>query len=101
MKLKKGDNVVVIYGKDAGKSGEVKQVLPRENKVVVTGVNVAKRHAARRNEKDTGGIKSIEMPIAASSVMLLHKGKPTRVGFRVVDGKKVRFAKRSGELIDR
>jgi large subunit ribosomal protein L24 len=99
MKLKKGDNVVVIYGKDAGKSGEVKQVLPRDNKVVVTGVNVAKRHAARRSEKDAGGIKSIEMPISASSVMLLHKGKPTRVGYKVKDGKKVRIARTTGDEI--
>ena len=100
MKLRKGDNVRVISGKDRGKEGEVKKVLPSENKVIVEGVNIAKRHTIRRNEKQQSEIKEIEMPIAASNVMLVHKGKVTRVGFKVnPDGTKVRIAKSTGEEI--
>jgi large subunit ribosomal protein L24 len=82
MKLRKGDTVVVIHGKDKGKEGEIKQVMPDANKVVVIGVNVAKRHTIRRNEKQQSEIKEIEMPIAASNVMLVHKGKVTRMALR-------------------
>jgi large subunit ribosomal protein L24 len=100
MKLRKGDNVRVIAGKDRGKEGEVKRVLPAANKVVVEGVNIASRHTARRNEKQQSEIKKVEMPIAASNVMLIHKGKVTRVGFKVdAKGNKVRVARSTGDEI--
>ncbi len=101
MKLRKGDNVRVISGKDRGKEGQVKRVLPDQNKVVVEGVNVAKRHlAARGQTANTGGIVDKVMPVDASNVMLVHKGKPTRVGFKVKgDGTKVRVAKSTGDEI--
>jgi len=100
MKLRKGDNVRVISGKDRGKEGEIKKVLPAANKVIVEGVNIASRHTVRRNEKQQSEIKKIEMPISASNVMLIHKGKVTRVGHKV-DGKgnKVRIARSTGDEI--
>ena len=100
MKLRKGDTVRVIHGKDRGKEGEIKQVLPAANKVVVVGVNIAKRHTIRRNEKEQSDIKLIEKPIAASNVMLVHKDKVTRVGFKVdAKGNKVRVSRRTGDEI--
>ena len=100
MKLRKGDNVRVISGKDRGKEGEVKRVLPESNKVVVEGVNIASRHTARRNEKQASEIKKIEMPISASNVMLIHKGKVTRIGFKIdAKGNKVRIARSTGDEI--
>jgi large subunit ribosomal protein L24 len=100
MKLKKGDTVVVITGKDKGTEGEVIQVLPKTNQVIVSGVNIAKRHQKARSARDTAGIIEKDMPMDASNVMLVHKGKPTRVGYRVnADGTKVRIAKRTGEVI--
>lgn len=100
MKLRKGDTVRVIHGKDRGKEGEIKQVLPAANKVVVVGVNIAKRHTIRRNEKEQSDIKLIEKPIAASNVMLVHKGEVTRVGFKVdAKGNKVRVSRRTGDEI--
>ena len=100
MKLKKGDTVVVITGKDKGAQGEVLQVLPAENKVVVSGVNIAKKHQKARRVNEPGGIIDRDMPMDASNVMLVHKGKPTRVGYRLnADGTKVRVAKRTGEVI--
>jgi len=100
MKLKKGDTVVVIAGKDKGKEGEIAQVLPSTNQLVVTGVNTAKKHQKARRANEQGGIIDRDMPIHASNVMLVHKGKPTRVGYRLNDdGSKVRIAKRTGEVI--
>jgi large subunit ribosomal protein L24 len=100
MKLKKGDTVVVIAGKDRGKEGEVVQVLPSDNKVIVNGVNTAKKHQKPRRANEPGGIIDRDMPVDASNVMLVHKGKPTRVGYRInTDGTKVRVAKRTGEVI--
>ena len=100
MKLRKGDNVRVISGKDRGKEGQIKKVLPDQNKVVVEGVNIASRHTIRRNEKQQSEIKKIEMPISASNVMLVHKGKVTRVGQKVdAKGNKVRIARRTGDEI--
>ena len=100
MKLKKGDTVVVITGKDKGTEGVVIQVLPKTNQVIVSGVNIAKRHQKARSARDTAGIIEKDMPMDASNVMLVHKGKPTRVGYRVnADGTKVRIAKRTGEVI--
>ena len=100
MKLKKGDTVVVIAGKDKGKEGEVAQVLPTENKVIVSGVNTAKKHQKPRAANQQGGIIDRDMPIDASNVMLVHRGTPTRVGYRIdANGNKVRVAKRTGEVI--
>jgi large subunit ribosomal protein L24 len=100
MKLKKGDTVVVIAGKDKGKEGEIAQVLPSTNQLIVTGVNTAKKHQKARRANEQGGIIDRDMPIHASNVMLVHKGKPTRVGYRLNDdGSKVRVAKRTGEVI--
>jgi|HigsolmetaAR202D_1030399.scaffolds.fasta_scaffold14717_3 large subunit ribosomal protein L24 len=96
MKLKKGDTVVVITGKDKGKQGEIQRVLPAENKVIVSGVNTATKHAKARRPNDKAGIIDRDMPIHASNVMLVHKGKPVRVGYEFRDGKKVRVAKLGG-----
>ena len=102
LKIRKDDTVVVITGRDKGKSGKVLKVLPREGRLIVQGVNVAKRHT-RGRPGQPGGILEKELAIATSNVAHVdpRDSKPTRVGFKVVDGKKVRFAKRSGELIDR
>lgn len=100
MKIRKGDTVVVISGKDKGRQGEVMTVLPKEGKVIVDGVNVAKKHQKARRQNEQGGIIDKDMPIHVSNVMLVHKGKPTRVGYRVnPDGSKDRIAKRTGEVI--
>jgi large subunit ribosomal protein L24 len=100
MKLKKGDPVVVIAGKDKGKESEIVRVLPKENKVVVAGVNTVKRHRKARKVNEQAGIVEQDTPIDASNVMYLHKGKPTRVGYRMdADGTKVRVAKRTGDVI--
>ena len=101
-KIKKGDKVVVITGRDAGKSGEVVQVFPKETRALVRGVNLVKRHQ-RQTAQQEGGIISKEAPIHLSNLAVADPkdGKPTRVGFKVLDdGRKVRFAKRSGDLID-
>ncbi|MEN9644774.1 MAG: ribosomal protein [Actinomycetota bacterium] len=100
MKLKKGDTVVVIAGKDKGVEGEVVQVFPKTNKVIVNGVNTAKKHSKPSRGNQQGGIIDRDMPVDASNVMLVHKGKPTRVGYQInADGTKVRVAKRTGEVI--
>jgi large subunit ribosomal protein L24 len=93
MKLRKGDTVEVITGKDKGKRGEIQRVLPAQNKVLVTGINVATKHAKPRRANDRAGIIDRDMPIHASNVMLVHKGKRVRVGYELRDGKKVRVAK--------
>ena len=98
-KLKKGDKVVVLAGKDKGKQGEITQVLPSENKAVVDGVNIAIRHQ-RQTQTTQGGRTPKAMPIDLSNLALLDSnGKATRVGFRMEDGKKVRFAKTTGDVI--
>jgi large subunit ribosomal protein L24 len=100
MKIRKGDTVLVIAGKDKGKEGTVERVLPKEEKVIVTGVNTAKRHQRARRANEQAGIIDKDMPIHVSNVMLVHKGKPVRVGYRVeADGSKVRIARPSGEVI--
>jgi len=100
MKLKKGDTVLVISGKDRGQEGEVVQVFPADNKVIVNGINTAKKHSKTSKNNKQGGIIDRDMPVHASNVMLVHKGKPTRVGYKLnSDGTKVRIAKRSGEVI--
>ncbi len=101
-KIKKGDKVVVLAGRDQGKHGEVLQVLPKDGRAVVRGVNVVKRHT-RATQQSEGGIISKEATIDLSNLAVADPkdGKPTRVGFKVLDdGRKVRFAKRSGDLID-
>ena len=101
-KIKKGDKVVVLTGRDSGRSGEVVQVMPKENRALVRGVNLVKRHQ-RQTMNQEGGIIQKEAPIHLSNLALADPkdGKPTRVGFKVLDdGRKVRFAKRSGDLID-
>jgi large subunit ribosomal protein L24 len=101
-KIKKGDKVVVLAGRDKGKTGEVLQVLPKDERAVVRGVNVVKRHQ-RQSGTTEGGIISKEAPLHLSNLAVADPkdGKPTRVGFKVMeDGRKVRVAKRSGELID-
>ena len=101
-KIRKGDKVVVITGKDKGRQGEVVRMIPSENRAVVRGVNMAKRHT-RQTPSQEGGIISKEMPIQISNLALRdpRDGKPTRVGYKTLaDGKKVRVAKRSGEVID-
>ena len=105
MKLKKGDTVIVIAGKDKGKQGEVVSVSPAENRAVVRGINLVKRHT-RQSPTTEGGIISKELPIHMSNVALADPkdGKPTRVGFKAIgegaDRKLVRIAKRSGVEID-
>lgn len=102
LKIRKGDKVVVITGKDKGKQGDVVRVIPSENRAVVNGVNMVKRHQ-RQTAAQEGGIISKEMPIQISNLALRDPkdGKPTRVGYKTLaDGKKVRVAKRSGEVID-
>ena len=96
MKLRKGDTVVVVTGKDKGRQGEIQRVLPRDGKVIVTGVNTATKQAKARRANDRAGIIDRDMPIDASNVMLVHKGKPVRVGYEVRDGKKVRVARTGG-----
>ncbi|MCK8782647.1 50S ribosomal protein L24 [Rhizobium puerariae] len=99
-KIRKGDNVVVLTGKDKGRTGEVLQVLPKEDRAVVRGINMVKRHQ-RQTQTQEAGIINKEASIHLSNIAIVAKdGKPTRVGFSVVDGKKVRVAKRTGDVID-
>ena len=101
-KIKKGDNVVVLAGRDKGKTGEVLQVMPKDARAVVRGVNLVKRHT-KQSQTSEGGIISKEATIDLSNIAIADRkdGKATRVGFKVLDdGRKVRFAKRSGDLID-
>jgi large subunit ribosomal protein L24 len=101
-KIKKGDSVVVRSGKDKGRTGTVLQVLPKEDKVLVSGVNVAVRHRKPSQANPQGGIDRREAPMHISKVSLADPkdGKPTRVRFETKDGKKVRVAVKSGETID-
>ncbi|MBK1625458.1 MULTISPECIES: 50S ribosomal protein L24 [Hyphomicrobiales] len=101
-KIKKGDRVIVLAGKDKGRKGEVIRVIPKENRALVRGVNMITRHQ-RQTASEEGGIVRKEAPVHLSNLALEDKetGGPTRVGFRVLeDGRKVRYAKRSGETID-
>ena len=99
-KLRKGDKVVVLAGKDKGKQGEITSVMPKDNKAIVDGVNIAIR-ATRQSQTSQGGRLPKAMPIQLSNLALLDaNGKPTRVGFRMEGDKKVRFAKTTGDVID-
>ena len=102
MKVKKGDLVQVISGKDKGKRGKILRVIPRENKVIVENVNMVKRHQRPTPRLLEGGIVEREAPIYACKVMVVCPScdKPTRVGYKFVDDRKVRYCKKCGEIID-
>lgn len=101
LKVRKGDRVVVLSGKDKGKEGVVQRAMPADGKVIVEGINTAKRHQKSRTATESGGINDKDMPIQVSNVAVISPkdGKPTRVGYKVVDGKKIRICKRTGEEI--
>lgn len=102
--VKKGDQVIVITGKDKGKKGRVLAAFPSEGRVLIEGVNMIKKHQKPNQANPQGGIIQKEAPIHSSNVMLIDpkSGQPTRVGYKVLDnGKKVRVAKKSGEVIDK
>ena len=99
MKIKKGDTVMIISGKDKGKSGSVTQALPATEQVVVEGVNVATKHQKNRRMRSQGQIIEVERPVHVSNVALMVDGKPTRVGYQVTDGKKERIAKKTGKAV--
>jgi large subunit ribosomal protein L24 len=103
MHVKKGDKVMVISGKDKGKTGIILAALPKQSRVIVEGVNIIKKHSKPSQANPQGGIISQEAPIHVSNVMPIDPktGEPTRVGYKVVDGKKVRIAKKSGEVLDK
>ncbi|MDO5701785.1 MAG: 50S ribosomal protein L24 [Lachnospiraceae bacterium] len=100
LKIRKGDTVKVIAGKDKDKEGKVLSVNVRKNAVVVEGVNLVTKHQKPSAQNQHGGIVNMEAPINVSNVMYLHKGKPTRIGFKFEGDKKVRVAKSTGETID-
>jgi large subunit ribosomal protein L24 len=100
LKIRKGDTVRVITGKDKDKEGKVLSVNVKKNAVIVEGVNMVTKHQKPSAANQQGGIISMEAPIDISNVMYLHKGKPTRIGFRIDGDKKVRVAKSTGETID-
>ena len=99
-KIKKGDTVKVIAGKDKDKEGKVISVDRKNGKVLVEGVNMIIKHEKPSAANQNGGIVQKEAPIDASNVMYVHKGKATRIGFRFENGKKVRFAKSTGDIVD-
>jgi len=100
-KIKKGDRVVILTGRDKGKTGNVTRVWPKEDRVLVEGINIVQRHTRPTQADPQGGIKNKEAPLHLSNVAIADSGgKPTRVGFRVDGDKKVRFAKSTGEVIN-
>ncbi len=102
LKLRKGDYVVVLAGKDKGRSGEILKMLPKENRAIVQGVNMVRRHQ-KQTANQEGGIIPKEAPIHVSNLAIADPkdGKPSRIGYKILnDGRKVRYAKRSGEVID-
>lgn len=103
MHVKKGDKVMVISGKDKGKTGVILASFPKKDRVLVEGVNIVKKHSKPSQANPQGGIISQEAPIHVSNVMPIDPktGEPTRVGYQVFDGKKVRVAKKSGEVLDK
>jgi large subunit ribosomal protein L24 len=99
-KIKKGDRVVLLTGKDKGRTGNVTKVMPKDSRVVVSGLNMVQRHTRPTQGDPQGGIKHKEASVHVSNVAIVDaNGKPTRVGFKVEDGKKVRVAKTTGEVI--
>ncbi|MBT2683724.1 MULTISPECIES: 50S ribosomal protein L24 [Bacillaceae] len=103
MHVKKGDKVMVISGKDKGKTGIILEAFPKQSRVLVEGINIVKKHAKPSQVNPQGGILNQEAPIHVSNVMPVDpkSGKPTRVGYTVENGKKVRVAKKSGEVLDK
>ncbi|MBT2639935.1 MULTISPECIES: 50S ribosomal protein L24 [Bacillaceae] len=103
MHVKKGDKVMVISGKDKGKTGIILEAYPKQSRVLVEGINIVKKHAKPSQVNPQGGILNQEAPIHVSNVMPVDpkSGKPTRVGYTVENGKKVRVAKKSGEVLDK
>ena len=103
MHVKKGDKVKVISGKDKGQVGTILEAYPKKERVLVEGVNMMKKHSKQSNDNPQGGIVTKEAPIHVSNVMPLDPktGEPTRVGYKVEDGKKVRIAKKSGQSLDK
>jgi large subunit ribosomal protein L24 len=103
MHVKKGDKVMVISGKDKGKAGVILEAYPKQSRVLVEGVNVVKKHSKPSQANPQGGIISQEAPVHVSNVMPIDpkSGNPTRVGYKTVDGNKVRVAKKSGEVLDK
>ncbi|MFC4411873.1 50S ribosomal protein L24 [Chungangia koreensis] len=103
MHVKKGDKVMVISGKDKGKTGVILEAHPKKERVLVEGVNIVKKHTKPNQANPQGGIVSQEAPIHVSNVMLIDpkSGEPTRVGYKVEGDKKVRVAKKSGEVLDK
>jgi large subunit ribosomal protein L24 len=100
-KIKKGDRVMLLTGKDKGRTGNVLQVMPKEGRVVVQGLNMVQRHTRPSQADPQGGIRHKEAPVHVSNVAIVDSsGKPTRVGFRLEGDKKVRFAKTTGEVIN-
>lgn len=99
LKIKKGDQVVILSGDDKGKTGEVLKAMPKENKVVVQGVNLVKRHT-KPSQTNPGGIVTKEAPLYVSKVAYVKDGKATKIGYKEVKGKKVRFARKTGDVID-
>ncbi|MCI8775233.1 MAG: 50S ribosomal protein L24 [Lachnospiraceae bacterium] len=100
MKIKKGDTVKVIAGKDKDKEGKVVSVDRKNGRVLVEGINKVTKHEKPSAANQNGGIVQKEAPIDISNVMYVHKGKPTRIGFKMENGKKVRFAKSTGDIVD-
>ena len=100
MRIKKGDMVQIIAGKDKGKSGKIIAINHKKGVVYVEGLNMITKHTKPSMANQQGGIIHTEGPIDASNVMYVHKGKATRVGFKIENGKKVRFAKSTGDIID-
>lgn len=103
MKIKKGDKVQIISGKDKGKTGTVLMVLPERNAVLVEGANIVKRHVKPSATVKEGGIVSIEKPIDASNVMYFDEkaNRPVRIGYKIVDGKKYRISKKTGDVLEK
>ncbi|MBQ4001279.1 MAG: 50S ribosomal protein L24 [Lachnospiraceae bacterium] len=99
MKIKKGDPVIVIAGKEKGREGKVLHVNTKDNTVIVEGLNKVKKHEKASQKNPNGGIIEVEAPIHASNVMIAQNGKGVRVGFEVRDGKKVRINKKTGDVI--
>lgn len=102
MHVKKGDKVMVITGKDKGKTGVILTAYPKKDRVLVEGVNIVKKHTKPNQDNPQGGIVSQEASIHVSNVMVIDPktGEPTRVGYKIEDGKKIRVAKKSGENLD-
>ncbi len=99
MRLKKNDTVMIIAGKDKGRTGKIIKVDPENERVYVQGANMIMKTQKKRTQQDKGGIVEIEAPIHVSNVQIISKDKPSRIGYRIENGKKVRYAKKTGEVL--